>query len=131
LLKLRIIPQNFSAKVGNILDTKNRNRSKTSKNDAARRIATVFEKWNCVIEIYLRARRENPPKKIEPIRAFCRGLFLEYGGLNPILPFLEGRSGAACRVVIPPHSPFPLMPMRAQMMVDAAYVASASPQCRL
>ena len=37
--------------------------------DAARRVATVFEKWNCVIEIYLRARRENPPpKKIDPMR---------------------------------------------------------------
>ena len=39
------------------------------KNDAARRVATVFEKWNCVIETYLRARRENPPpKKIDPMR---------------------------------------------------------------
>jgi len=27
-------------------------------NDAARRIATVFEKWNCLIESYLTARRK-------------------------------------------------------------------------
>ena len=26
---------------------------------------------------------------------------MEYGGLNPILPFLGGRSDAACRVVVP------------------------------
>gem|GEM_PF-6699170 len=32
--------------------------------------------------------------------AFCRGPLLEYGGLEPILPFLGGRSDAACRVVI-------------------------------
>ena len=57
-----------------------------------------------MIETYLRARRENPPKKIEHIRAFCRGLFLEYGGLKSILPFLEGRSDAARRVVILPFA---------------------------
>ena len=28
------------------------------------------------------------------------GFVLEYGGLKPILPFLRGRSDAACRVVI-------------------------------
>ena len=57
-----------------------------------------------MIEIYLRARRENPPKKIEPIRAFCRGLFWEYGGLKPIPPLLEGRSDAARRIVILPFA---------------------------
>ena len=31
------------------------------KNDAARRVATVFEKWNCVIESFLTARRGRPP----------------------------------------------------------------------
>ena len=30
--------------------------------------------------------------------------FWEYGGLNPILPFLGGRSDAACRVVILPFA---------------------------
>ena len=25
--------------------------------------ATIFEKWNFLIETYLRTRRENPPKK--------------------------------------------------------------------
>ena len=29
---------------------------------------------------------------------------MEYGGLQPILPFLEGRSDAACRVVIRLHA---------------------------
>ena len=29
---------------------------------------------------------------------------MEYGGLNPILPFLEGRSDAACRVVFSLHA---------------------------
>ena len=38
-------------------------------NDAARRIATLFEKWNCMIETDLRASRKKPPIKIEPIRA--------------------------------------------------------------
>ncbi|MFC2479440.1 MAG: hypothetical protein ACFNUE_00150, partial [Bacteroides sp.] len=70
-------------------------------NDAARRVATVFEKWNFLIETYLRIRRKNPPpKKIEPLRAFHRRFPLECGGFKPILPFLGGRSDAACRVVI-------------------------------
>ena len=33
-----------------------------------------------------------------------RGSLLEYGGLNPILTFLGGRSDAACRVVIRLHA---------------------------
>ena len=37
-----------------------------------------------------------------PYRPFATIPLLEYGGLNPILPFLEGRSDAACRVVIRP-----------------------------
>ena len=41
-------------------------------NDAPRRAATVFEKWNCLIETYLHVRGENPPKN-EPMRAFRRG----------------------------------------------------------
>ena len=43
------------------------------KNDAARRVATVFEKWNFVIENVLHARKESLPVKIEPIRGACRG----------------------------------------------------------
>ena len=43
-------------------------------NDAARRVATLFEKWDCMIETDLRASRENSPKKIDPIRVFRRGL---------------------------------------------------------
>ena len=35
-------------------------------NDAARRVATLFEKLNFLIETDLRARGENPPKKIAP-----------------------------------------------------------------
>ena len=70
--------------------------------DAAHRVATVFEKWNFLIENDLRARRENPPKRLNIYRPFAAVSPLEYGGLNPIPPFLEGRSDAACRVVIPP-----------------------------
>ena len=29
-------------------------------NDAARRVATFFERWNCLIETFLPVRRENP-----------------------------------------------------------------------
>ena len=42
-------------------------------NDAARRVATVFETCNFLIETDLCARRENLPRKIEPLRAFRRG----------------------------------------------------------
>ena len=73
-------------------------------NDAARRVATFFEKWNFLIETYLPVRRA--PINYCPLRAFRRGSLLEYGGLKPILPFLGGRSDAARRVVIqmPPAS---------------------------
>ena len=73
--------------------------------DAARRVATVFEIWRCLIETDLRARRENPPKKIAPYGTFAAVSPLEYRGLKPILPFPEGRSDAACRVVIQPSRP--------------------------
>ena len=43
-----------------------------NNHDAARRIATIFEKWNCLIETYLPVRRENPPQ-LNPCRAFRRG----------------------------------------------------------
>ena len=39
------------------------------------------------------------------MRVLCRGLpLLKYGDLNHILPLSEGRSDAACRVVIPPFA---------------------------
>ena len=72
-------------------------------NDAARRVATVFEIWCCLIETDLRARRENPPKKIAPYGTFAAVSPLEYRGLKPIPPFLGGRSDAACRVVVCLH----------------------------
>ena len=40
------------------------------------------------------------PKKIDPYGPFAAFSLLEYGGLKHILPFLGGRSDAACRVVI-------------------------------
>ena len=48
-------------------------------NDAARRIATLFEKWNCLIEAYLLARGENPPKRLNLYRPFAAASLLEYG----------------------------------------------------
>ena len=66
-------------------------------NDAARRVATLFEKWNLLIETSLRARGENLPNDPIP-RPFAAVSLLEYGGLKPILPFPGGRSDAACTV---------------------------------
>ena len=43
-------------------------------NDAARRVATVFEKWNFLIETYLRIRRGKYEKLTPP-------------GLSPRSPF--------------------------------------------
>ena len=45
------------------------------------------------------------------MRGFWEGSLLEYGGLKPILPFLGGRSDAACRVVIWPSRPHLWEPM--------------------
>ena len=73
-----------------------------NNHDAAHRVATLFEKWDCLIEAYLLARGENPPKRLNLYRPFAAVSLLEYGGLNPILPFLGGRSDAACRVVVWP-----------------------------
>ena len=70
-------------------------------NDAARRVATFFEKWNCLIETYLPVRR-GFYKRLNLSGPFAAVSLLEYGGLNPILPFLGGRSDAARRVVIWP-----------------------------
>ena len=41
---------------------------------------------------------------IEPHGPFAAVPLLEYGGLKPILPFLGGRSDAACRIVIRLHA---------------------------
>ena len=48
------------------------------------------------------------------MQAFCRGSLLEYRGLKPIPPFFEGRSDAACRVVIRLHA----VPVDARMGVN-------------
>ena len=45
-------------------------------------------------------RRPITNKRLNPYGSFAAVSLLEYGGLKPILPFLEGRSDAACRVVI-------------------------------
>ena len=66
-------------------------------NDAARRVATFFEKWNCLIERGLPDGKEDP-KKIDPYWPFAAFSLLECGGLDPILPCLGGRSDAARRV---------------------------------
>ena len=73
-------------------------------NDAARRVATVFETCNFLIETDLCARRENLPRKIEPLRAFRRGSPFGIRRFKSILPFLGGRSDAARRVVILPFA---------------------------
>ena len=76
--------------------------------DAARRVATIFEKWDFLIENDLRARRENPPKRLNIYRPFAAVSPLEYGGLKPILPFLGEGSDAACRVVFWPSRLAPM-----------------------
>ena len=68
-------------------------------NDAARRVATVFEKFNPLIKTYLPVRRGSY-KRLNLSGPFAAVSLLEYGGLNPILPILRGRSDAARRVVI-------------------------------
>ena len=73
-------------------------------NDAARRVATVFETCNFLIETDLCARRENLPRRIEPLRAFRRGSPFGIWRFKSILPSLGGRSDAACRVVILPFA---------------------------
>ena len=56
-------------------------------NDAARRVATFFEKWDCLIETDLRTSRL-PKKRLNPYGPFSAVSPLEYGGLKPILPIL-------------------------------------------
>ena len=49
--------------------------------DAARRVATVFEKWNCKIETCLPARRRKALyKRLTPYGPFAVVPLLEYGG---------------------------------------------------
>ena len=83
------------------------------KNDAARRAATHFEKWNCVIKTSLPVRNASY-KRLIPSVSFAAVSLLEYGGLKPILPIPEGRSDATRRAAsLSSHSPFPLMPVLA------------------
>ena len=44
------------------------------------------------------------PERLIPYGPFAADSLLEYDGLKPILPFLGGRSGTACRVVILPFA---------------------------
>ena len=88
-------------------------------NAAARRVATVFENFNCVIKISLPVKRL-PYKLLPPSGSLAAVSLLEYGDLNHILPFSEGRSDAACRVVIPPFA----------VPIDARLVANGG-RCRM
>ena len=80
-----------------------------NNHDAARRVATIFEKWNCLIETYLPVRRGSY-KRLNLSVPFAAVSLLEYGGLNPIPPFHGRRSDAACRVVILPFAVSHLCP---------------------
>ena len=95
-------------------------------NDAARRVATVFEKWNFLIETDLCARSENPPE-LNPYGLFAAVSPLEHGGLKPILPFLGGRSDAARRVGIWPSR---LPPMGAYGLYHAPLVREGTRSAR-
>ena len=74
-----------------------------NNHDAARHVATIFERWNCLIETYLPVRRGSYKRLMNLSVPFAAVSLLEYGGLNPILPILGGRSDAARRVVILLH----------------------------
>ena len=65
---------------------------------------------NCVIEISLPVRRTSY-KRLTPYGPFAAVPLLENGGFNQILPFLGGRSDAACCVVIWPSRPHLWEPM--------------------
>ena len=55
----------------------------------------------CLIETFFIARVKSPlHKRLNPCGLFSAAPLLENGGFNQILPFLGGRSDAACRVVI-------------------------------
>ena len=56
----------------------------------------------CLIETFFIARGGESPlrKRLNPYGPFSADSLLEYGGLKPILPFLEGCSDAACCIVI-------------------------------
>ena len=94
--------------------------------DAARRVATFFEKWNCLIETYLPVRR-GFYKRLNLSGPFAAVSLLEYGGLNPIPPFLRGRSDAACRVATLPFA----VPVDAHVVANDGRwrcIATESPQ---
>ena len=119
----------------------------SSANPHKCRVATFFEKFNPLIKTSLPVRRV-PYKRLNLSGPFAAVSFWNTAVSNLFSHFLGGRSDAACRVVIllhashlwgpygfsndaaslSSHSPFPLMPTWAQMMVYAACVASPSPQ---
>ena len=74
-------------------------------NDAARRVATVFETCNFLIETDLRARRENPPKRLIPYGPFAAVPLLEYGGLN-LFSRLSEDVATRRAASLSSHSPF-------------------------
>ena len=65
----------------------------------ARCVATIFERWNFLIKPSLPLEKEDH-NRLTPPGPFAAVSLLEYGGLNPILSSLGGRSDAARRVVI-------------------------------
>ena len=66
----------------------------------------------CLIETFFIARVKSPlHKRLNPCGLFSAAPLLENGGFNQILPFLGGRSDAACRVVIWPSRPHLWEPM--------------------
>ena len=79
-----------------------------------RHVASLRSSNNCkcLIETFFIARVKSPlHKRLNPCGLFSAAPLLEYGGLKPILPFLGGRSDAACRVVIWPSRPHLWEPM--------------------
>ena len=81
----------------------------SAPNKTTRRAASLrsSKNLNCVIEISLPVRRTSY-KRLTPYGPFAAVPLLENGGFKQILPFLGGRSDAACRVVIWPSRPPPM-----------------------
>ena len=84
----------------------------SAPNKTTRRAASLrsSKNLNCVIEISLPVRRTSY-KRLTPYGLFAAVPLLENGGFKQILPFLGGRSDAACRVVIWPSRPHLWEPM--------------------
>ena len=79
-----------------------------------RHVASLRSSNNCkcLIETFFIARVKSPlHKRLNPCGLFSAAPLLENGGFNQILPFLGGRSDAACRVVIWPSRPHLWEPM--------------------